>query len=262
MLTATRKSTFTSSTEWLRNEFIKRKEKNNRYTLRAFSKHLDIPPGRLSELLSGKRQITFNLAQKITEQLDCSSHASNELLQILKGERKVGEKFKVSKSSQYTDLSAEMFDVIADWQYFAILSLLKLRTFREDPSWIGRRLGISSTEVRSAIDKMLRLGVLTTDKNGKLVRVAEQFVTTYGVPSTALRRSHKQSLEMAIDAIENVPLHLRDITSITFPADLSKIPLVKKTIKLFERRIAKLMASPEATAVYNMNVQLVPITKE
>ncbi len=263
MTITVKKSTPRSSMEWMRSEFIKRKSKNSQYTLRAFARQLDVPPGRISEILSGKRQLTLSLAQKISEQLGYLPSMSIDLFQMLKLERKVSKTKEVTPSkSEYTDLSAEMFEVIADWQYFAILNLIKLKSFREDPQWIGQRLGISSTEVRSAVDKMLRLGVLKKNDKGKLVRVAEKFVTTYEIPSMVLKHSHRQSLEMAIAALEDVPLRLRDITSITCPADINKIPHVKAAIKLFQRRMAKLIASPEATAVYNINVQLIPITKE
>jgi hypothetical protein len=69
-------------------------------------------------------------------------------------------------------------------------------------------------------------------------------------------------LEQAIAALEEVPLELRDITSITFPTNLAQIDKVRPLIKSFQRKIAKMLEEGDATAVYNLNTQLVPVTKE
>jgi plasmid maintenance system antidote protein VapI len=55
--------------EFLRIELKKRIAKNPRYSMRAFSKALEIDPGAMSRLLSGKQGITLLTAAKICRKL-------------------------------------------------------------------------------------------------------------------------------------------------------------------------------------------------
>lgn len=254
-----------TSIEWLRTELVLRQRKNPAYTLRSFARHLEMPSGRVSEILSTKRRLTLDAAERIADRLGYVPDVRSAFLELVRSERStkgVKRAGATKAPTNFQQISEEVFEVIADWQYFAILNLMKVSDFRNDARWIGNRLGLSVTEVRSAIDKLKRLALVEETADKKLVRTITSLITTYGVPSAAIRRSHKQSLEQAIAALDDVPMPLRDITSITFPADRSKIPQVKEQIKLFQRRMAKLMKSDEATAVYNLNVQLVPVTKE
>jgi len=251
-----------SSTDWLRSEYVRRRQKNPAYTMRSFARHLEISSGRMSEILAKKRNLTYAMADKVADRLGYAPPERHAFLELVSTESSSRKSSRTIKHSEYTNLSAEMFSVIADWQHFAILNLIKLKSFRNEPRWIASRLNISVTEVHSALERLQMLGMIEKVPNSGLKRTISTFVTSYEVPSAALRRSHKQDLERAIAALEDVPLPLRNITSITFPADLKKIKKAKVLIKDFERRIAKLMNSSKATAVYNLNVQLIPVTKE
>lgn len=56
--------------EFLKDQFLSRREKNPSYSLRAFASKLGIPAGRLSELFSRKRKLTKATAKKIAERLE------------------------------------------------------------------------------------------------------------------------------------------------------------------------------------------------
>jgi uncharacterized protein (TIGR02147 family) len=51
------------------------------------------------------------------------------------------------------------------------------------------------------------------------------------------------------------------VTSITFSINRKNIPEAKKMIRTFRRKMATLMAKGHKTDVYNLNVQLFPVTK-
>lgn len=133
--------------------------------------------------------------------------------------------------------------------------------FSNDVRWMAQRLDLSSVEIRSAIERLERLGLLT-EKNGKLVPTQKQLTTTHDIESAALQRSHKQSLEQAIETLDSVPVELRDITSMTMAIDLKRIPQAKAMIKKFRREVCDLLESGDSKSeVYNINIQLVPITR-
>lgn len=250
-----------NSTDWLRTEYVSRRQKNSRYTLRAFAKHLQMPSGRLSELLSGKRKLTLELANKFADRMAYSTEQRLVLFESVVRERKKPQGEKTNKNTQgYHELTDEILSFITEWYHFAILNLMKTKDFVGEPKWIAKRLGISVVEVRMAVQRMERLSILS-QKDGKWVRHHDNLVTSYEIPSKALRESHRQMISKALESLEGVRLDKRDITSITFPADVKKLKKAKTLIKEFERKIAMLMESGEKEEVYQMNVQLFPLSK-
>ncbi|MGZ3701240.1 MAG: TIGR02147 family protein [Bdellovibrionota bacterium] len=232
-------------------EFSRRKATNPRYSLRAFAKTMGLPPGRVSEFLSGKRKPTAKVSAKITERLGLSPAQARALFGRTSG----------MPESRYTNLDDDVFSMIAAWYHTAFLSLIDTRDFRSDPAWIARRLGISVIEVRAMLQRMERLGLLEI-KKGHVRKAATNLKTNTDIPNAALRRSHKESILQAVEAIEAVPTEERDITSMTMAIDPRRLPLAKTLIRKFRFRLADLLETGDRTEVYNLNVQLVPVTKK
>ena len=106
-----------------------------------------------------------------------------------------------------------------------------------------------------------RLGLID-QKAGKLRKTNKDLRTTDGISSAALRKSHKESILQAAETLDNVPVDERDITSMTMAIDPAKLPLAKKLIRDFRYRLADLLECGARTEVYNLNVQLVPVSKK
>lgn len=256
--------------DWLRVEYAKRRKANPSYSLRAFAKALSIPSGRMSEIFDGKRQLTASMGEKIAQKLALAPEQSNTFLQLIEGHRKDARVKKVRNSEEklirkgasvsYDQLSTDTFYLISDWQHYAILNLVETDDFRPDPAWIANRLAISKIEVQTAVDRLERLELLKIS-NRKWRRTRGPLTTTHDIPSSALRRSHRQSLEQAIEALEEVPVELRDISSITFPIDMSRIAEAKRMILDFRRGLSAFLESGAKEEVYNLNIQLIPVTK-
>ena len=67
-------------------------------------------------------------------------------------------------------------------------------------------------------------------------------------------------IKQSIDALFAVPVESRDITSMTMAIDKNKIPEAKRKIKQFRRNLCQFLESGEKNEVYNLNVQLIPLT--
>lgn len=227
----------------LRNEFQNRKRTNPRYSLRAFAGFLGIQPGRLSEYLSGKRQVTDQVAESISVRLGTTSTL-----------------FRSKMPSHINFIEDETFSVIADWQHFAILSLMDTRDFKNSPKWIADRLGISEFDAKDAVARLVRVKLVEV-KNNKLVKTKHGIFTGTDRESKALKLSHTQSLQQAIEKLHDVPVELRDITSMTMAIDLKKLPLAKKMITEFRRKLCGYLEDGQRSEIYNLNIQLVPVTR-
>lgn len=237
-----------SPRSFLYSELRARQERNPAYSLRAFAQSLGVSPGRLSQYLSGKRPVTAAAARRVAERLNLSP------AQEMEWNRPEAE------DVLYRRLDEEAFRVIADWEHFALLSLIRLRGLDHKHATLARRLGVPLKVVDEAMGRLLELGLVTLRK-GRYRRTAERLRSSDGVASRALRISHLQDLQRAMGALEEVGLDERDITSITMPIAKKRLPEAKARIKAFRRELAELLEGADADEVYSLQVQLVPVTK-
>ncbi len=254
--------------DWLRAEYARRRKINAQYSLRAFARFLELPSGRLTELLQQKRQFTDALGEKISCKLALGPDQANLFFEQIANQRASKKRHPLGpsgsplagKGPRYNQISSDAFYAIADWEHYAILSLFQTNGFQSDPAWIADRLGISSPEAQAALSRLERLGLVDLAK--KKWRLCQtNLTTTHDIPSSAIRRSHKQSLEQSIQAIEEISIEFRDITSMTMAINMKKIQEAKHLIRNFRRELSKLLETGLKTEVYNLNIQLVPVTK-
>lgn len=247
--------------QWLCIELAEKKALNPRYSLRMMAKRVGISPGRFSEFLSGKRSITPKQAQKIADGLNLDFGKRSAFLRLVNADSTSSKlRLKNMEDVKFRQLSEDAFNAVADWYHFAILSLMDVDDFKMQPEWIGNRLGLAQSTVGAALQRLKNLGLI--EKRGRTWRkIDASHTTTHDVPSAALRISHKQSLRQAMDALDEVAVDLRDITSITMAVDLKSIPAVKKMIRAFRKQVSSVMETGRRTEVYNLNVQLVPVSK-
>ncbi len=242
-------------------EFARRKEKNSRYSLRMFAKKLALPPGRLSEFISGKRSVTGRQAEKIADRLDYSPEEKKSFLSRITP--KTGRKLKggnISADAKFHSISNDTFHVVADWYHFAILSLMETTDFQMKPHWIAARLGINERQAKSAVSRMARVGLIHRSHR-EWKQTHKNLTTTHDLESVALRISHRQSLEQAMEALDSVGVKSRDVTAMTMAIDPQKLTIAKKMIRQFRRRLCAILESGQRTEVFNLNIQLLPVSK-
>lgn len=233
----------------------KRREKNSKYSLRAFARDLGISPGRVSEMLHGRRLPGRDLMIRIAEALDMSEAEKEDLFRIVRRQKLVHR-----ESAGARRLAADEYALVADLDCYSLLMLMGTEGFSSDIRWMAGRLGVTTTRIQSILEKLERLQLIR--KRGNVYqRIQTRVTSTHETPSDVLKESHVNVLKHAIDSLYNVDLEFRDITSITIPADPEKIAQAKNEIRLFRRRMAKLMSSGHPSEVYNLNIQLVPMTK-
>lgn len=245
--------------DFLSRELVRRRSRNPSYSQRAFARLLGMPPGRLSQILTGKRRLTKAMAERVAERL-AMTPTSRQSFVGATSEAARGRRVRVAPSPVHV-LSDDTFEVIADWQHFAILSLMRLPTFKPQPAWIGRRLGISAVEARRALARLERVGMIERDGE-TWCRSHSALVTSDNIPSAALRHSHRQSIEQALASLENDPVETRDVSAMTLALDPELLPTLREEVRRLYRRLAKVAGGRAPREVYNVNVQIFPISKE
>lgn len=255
--------------DFIQGKYEERKLGNTSYSLRAFARDLGVSPSRLSEILSGKGNITSKTALKIASNLKLQDKEIEIFISLVnlsnasskKSKKQASSLISDLKKSNHRSLSIETFNLVSEWYYFAILSVMELDLFDGTAAWICSRIGVDLNKIQNALNTLEKLEFIEC-KNQKYNLVAgDGLTTTSDIESMALKKSHKQSLLQAIDALDNVSVEDRDITSITMAIDPKKLPEAKKLIKNFRRELCVYLESGKKSEVYNLNIQLLPITK-
>lgn len=243
----------------LQQELIDRCRKNPRYSLRAFAKALDVSSSALTEMLSGKRKITKRSMDKFGVNLGLSA----DEIQVFQNQTYKGAKNSNQQKADYHQITLDQYALISDWYHYAILELIKIENFCPDNSWIAHVLGITKSEANIAIDRLIRLGLLEQEE-GTLKDTSSGFSTNISenLTSSGSKRLQKQILEQSIYALENIPLKLRNHSSMTMAIDPKLIPEAIQKITKFRRELCEFLESQgQASEVYQLSISIFPISK-
>ena len=128
--------------QYLKDELDRRVHLNPQYSLRAFSRDIEIAPQILSMVINGKKNISSEVAIEIARKLGLSTeelsyfHDLVELSQAkTEGLRDV-IKYRLTKyeeNKSYRTIQEDVFKIISDWFHYAILELTYTSSFKKDP---------------------------------------------------------------------------------------------------------------------------------
>ncbi len=233
--------------------------RNASYSLRAFSRKIGLSPATLSLVLSGQRGLSEKLAQKVADKLLLDPKERADLLRKFPT-KKANAKDAVDPA--YLQLTSDQYQVVADWKAYAILSLVRLTDFKNDPEWIASRLGTSKADVEKILERLLRLGLLQKTKEGSLQRESSDYRTSDGILNLSLRRSHYQTLELAQKMLDSGDLEHTDSSWITFHVSKKTVSKAKTLIRKFQNDLVDILQDAEAPdEVYRLAVYLMPLTQ-
>jgi uncharacterized protein (TIGR02147 family) len=239
---------------FLQQELVRRCRSNSKYSLRSFARTLDVSPSALSAILSAKRALTTKMIKRLALKLDLNLEEINQFVSAAKTE-----------VVTFQQVTLDTFAIISDWYHYAILELIRVKSFKPDKTWIASALGITRNEVNMATDRLERVGLLKIQTDGRWVDTSFGGNATNierNLTSSAQRKLQKQILEMSIKALEQVPIEHREHSSITMAINPLDLPLAKEKIKAFRRELMNsLEQTSEPTQVYNLGVSLYPVTK-
>lgn len=232
------------------------KRRNPQFGLRSLARMIDLSPGALSEIMSGKRRVSRNIAQKVLTKLMIDPQVTSEI-------------FKPDQDSAGTNgpgreaiqLTLDQYQVLSGWQHMAILNLIETKNFTNDSDFMARKLGISAKEVEEAVDRLFRLGMVSLEE-GNLKRTHIRYKTTDDVANVSIRKFHFNALHKAEEALMNLPVEERDFSAIILPADPKKLEQIREKIRLFQLDLMKDLEGLDKTEVFQISMQVFPLTKK
>ncbi len=240
--------------EILKKGFDQKKKRNPAYSLRSYSRDLGLDPSNLSKILGYQKEMGARLRLKLGKKLGFEKAEIESWLKPAIHSRTINQ--------DYSEHSLQVFQVVSEWQHYAILEYFKLKGCQQEPKAIAEALGLSLKNIKESLQRLTDSGLLLKTEDGYEPAEESSSSILNVATSKAHREQQKQILEGAIDALENVPIERRSQSSITMAIDCEKLDEAKELIKNFRRDLGRLLStSSQLTDVYQLSVSLYPVTK-
>lgn len=248
-------------------------QSNPQFSLRAFALHLGLSHAALSQVFKGTKNLSYDRALDIATRLKLSDAEKEYFCTLVQYESAKSSQLKselldklnrIRPLHQVHHLSLDKFKLIADWYHLPILNMTYIKDFNFNAKTVALRLGITTNEAEVAIERLERLGMLSKDETGRLVKTEERFLASSDDMSAALRKFHRQFLEKAIDALENQTTAEKINGSETFAFNQQKIARAKEITEDFYNKILALAGEDDdggPTDVYHLQVNCFNLTK-
>lgn len=237
-------------------------QRNPAYSLRAFARDLGMSHAYLSLVMNGKRKLSLKRLPYLTQMLELSPSESKDLFDAAAKTSAENIRASVAKNApEYYQLEIDQLKTISQWYHLAILDLTQLKSFKSDASWVAKRLGLKTQTVRTAQQRLIRLGLMKVVR-GRWVKTHAklQIPTSYSKP---LQSYHTSMIEKALDALVSPPKgksELRDISGALIPINSRRLPEAKRRIAKFRRQMIDFLAEENCDSLYHLNVQFFPLS--
>lgn len=137
-------------------EFVARRQLNNRYSLRAFAAFLRVDHATLSQILRGKRGVPARCIGPWARKLKLTA----EEIAVYTAIGRLGDEESRLHQERVRHWAAEALALLTEPVHRELLQLSKQPEFRGDCRWVAGRLGVSVDAVNVALSRLLRLGLL------------------------------------------------------------------------------------------------------
>lgn len=257
--------------EWLKGEFARRKEKNPSYSLRAYARDLGLQPPRLSEVLKGKEGISEKTGRRIADRLKLKAKSKKYWLSLVQSQsgrsqltRLQGQKNleAIWEAKKYSAISEDEFHFVSDWYHGAILELTQVNDFKPDEKWISEALGLPLSTVEAALQRLENLKILKRTKKGKWLVKPEGFMVGGEVPSSAVRKYHRQLIEKGLVSLLNDPMEKREINSMIVAIPSQRMDEFRQAMGQFIEQFWDRIKDDEKDDLYGLSLQLFPVRKD
>jgi uncharacterized protein (TIGR02147 family) len=245
----------------LQAELARRCSNNPHYSLRAFAKFLGLDHSTLSQLLRGKRRLTATAIRKFSSRLGLSAEKTASFV-TREGQRldETGDDALVREVRKLAYVTASL---IADWQHYAILELIRVKDFRPDSRWVARVLGISVDEVNVALHRLMCLDLLEMEAPDQWIdKLGDATASIQDFAHVAVERFSEQARRLTVRAVHSLPQGSYEYSSTTMAVNTARVPAA---IDVLVRTRDELVAFPGLSAdpddVYQLEISFVPVTR-
>lgn len=267
--------------KFLRDHAKLKRQKNTRWSIGLWSRKLKLgSTTSLNMILNGQRNPGPSITKRLIEYFNFRSEEKDyflDLVEIAKHQQAGPSQDRIrslltndlkklslgKQSKQSRHIDQRTFLKISNWCCYVIRQMTLLRDFSEDPASIAARMifPTSPLEVETAIDSLLKVGLLRKTKDGRLRRVSKFVKTDDDIANEGLKRFHEAMIGHGLKAIRKIDVQEREITGLTLAIKRTQIGEAKELIRRFIQEFNRLGGHWDSDQVSQLNIQFFPLTQ-
>lgn len=264
---------FNSFAKFLNATYRSRKAQDESFTYKAFANELGITSSLLTLIASGRRRTTADVLGKLSRALgfdDDQMHFAELLAQRDRASSAADEAVCDTRIRIYREMTqhalrveGESLSCFTHWYLIAILEMTGLPDFSSDPTWISKRLGdkIDVETARNAFKRLVELGYLARNADGRWQPQAYLFKTEQDTPIAIVRSYYEQMLELTREALREHPVDERFVNGLTINIEPRQLPAARKVMQKAIAELIRLCGETPGTETYHLGVQLFRLTE-
>jgi uncharacterized protein (TIGR02147 family) len=263
---------YTDYRAYLRDWLEEAKETAPALSYRFLAKRLDIDPGFLVHIFHGQKHLSEKHLQPLLRALKLDKRQCEYFSRLVsfckaKGETEIRRKFAELmelRETKVRKLEASHYRYYRHWYIPALRCLVAARVLHGDGSEAARMLrpAITEKEARDALGVLAKLKMVRKTSDGAWEALDSHISTGDAWTGMAIRDFQKQTLELAIQALENIPKEEREISTMTLAIASEEMPTVQEMVREFRSKLARwAVSTPNADTVCQLNIQLFPLVE-
>jgi uncharacterized protein (TIGR02147 family) len=274
MMTQHQLFTFNNYRDFLNDFLLKKKSINRHFSLGLWAKDLGLSStASLSRILNGQRSPGKDITEKLVDYFKFRKKEREYFVHLILLEKAhedddlrglvVDKLRKLHPHKSFKLVKQDTFAAMSHWYYFAIREMVNLPHFKEDATWIRTQLNfkVELKAIEKAITTLLELGLLSRNKEGRLMQIEPHMDWGNDVSNEASKRNHEQNLDHAKKALRDIDLELREFNSVCMNVKQSDLPAFKDSIRAFKREMIDRFEATAGDHTYQLQLQLFPYTK-
>ena len=171
---------------------------------------------------------------------------------------------KMARENNREIIGEDQYDYFQSWQN-PVLREMAPNMPGATPAQMAGKLAFDgeTANVKKSLALLQKTGLLEKDAKGAFKQNSKAISTgNLDVASLSVREMHRQMGELAVRALDEIPVKERDISGLTLGLSEEAFQRVSMEIEAFRRRIAAIALEDSHTdKVYRLNMQLFPLTK-
>ncbi|OFZ28953.1 MAG: hypothetical protein A2622_12705 [Bdellovibrionales bacterium RIFCSPHIGHO2_01_FULL_40_29] len=248
------------------------KSTKREFNLRELSKKSQISVANLSMLLKRQRPLTEKTFFKLAPFLNLNDMEKKflNLLRIVDQSEDAETRLmalnqivKIAKFRENNSQEFKAYEYLTKWFYVSIFEMSALEDFKLDAEWIQNHLikPISIAEIQQAIQFLLKQNFLKQNADGSIKQIRSHLDCREGIFKVSLGAFHRQMLDLAGYAIENISREDRIIMGQTMAIAKEDFEQIKEIINNAILNINKINSKTERKdAVYHVEIAAFPLS--
>lgn len=270
-------SEYTDYRKFLQDYYEEARAKNPHYSYQLFAIKAGLKSkGFLHNVLHGKRSISraniFSISQAMRldkyemeyfEILVAFAQAKNIQERTHFFERLSAIKSSGPKAWQPQIVRNEQFEFYSNFHHSVVRSLIGMFGFKNDYKWLAKRVypSITPSQAKKSVALLERLGFIKKQKDGSFALVSTTIAAPPELISVAIQNFHRQSGELALKALSQLPLEKRNISGVTLGISKETYSTICEEIQAFRTRLLQIAeADRNADETFQLNVQFFPVS--